>query len=130
MEITFNSCANSSLFLVFFGQYLEDWLKRLQFDLAEKKGRLTMSSMGKGKSSKFARPSLEPPLTSLPCPSHHSFSLALAESEQRLSQIQELISSMPKPNHDTLRYLLEHLCRSGQLNIFVCVGGGWAGACS
>nr|XP_031531617.1 rho GTPase-activating protein 9 isoform X2 [Vicugna pacos] len=36
---------------------------------------------------------------------------ALPESEQRLTQIQELISSMPKPNHDTLRYLLEHLCR-------------------
>ncbi|XP_063476177.1 rho GTPase-activating protein 9 isoform X4 [Symphalangus syndactylus] len=37
--------------------------------------------------------------------------LALSESEQCLSQIQELIGSMPKPNHDTLRYLLEHLCR-------------------
>ncbi|XP_012587800.1 PREDICTED: rho GTPase-activating protein 9 [Condylura cristata] len=37
--------------------------------------------------------------------------LALSESEQRLSQVQELIGSMPKPNHDTLRYLLEHLCR-------------------
>ncbi|XP_060051036.1 rho GTPase-activating protein 9 isoform X1 [Erinaceus europaeus] len=37
--------------------------------------------------------------------------LALSESEQRLSQIQELVGSMPKPNHDTLRFLLEHLCR-------------------
>ncbi|KAM8803830.1 rho GTPase-activating protein 9 isoform 2-T2 [Rhynchonycteris naso] len=37
--------------------------------------------------------------------------LALSESEQRLSQIQELIVSMPKPNQDTLQYLLEHLCR-------------------
>ncbi|XP_045685253.1 rho GTPase-activating protein 9 isoform X1 [Phyllostomus hastatus] len=37
--------------------------------------------------------------------------LALLESEQRLSQIRELIVSLPKPNHDTLRYLLEHLCR-------------------
>lgn len=37
--------------------------------------------------------------------------LELSESEKRLSQIQELISSMPKPNQDTLRYLLEHLCR-------------------
>uniref|UniRef100_A0A8C4LEZ9 Rho GTPase activating protein 9 n=1 Tax=Equus asinus asinus TaxID=83772 RepID=A0A8C4LEZ9_EQUAS len=37
--------------------------------------------------------------------------LALSESEQCLSQIRELIGSMPKPNHDTLRYLLEHLCR-------------------
>ncbi|XP_025256778.1 rho GTPase-activating protein 9 isoform X2 [Theropithecus gelada] len=34
-----------------------------------------------------------------------------AALEQCLSQIQELIGSMPKPNHDTLRYLLEHLCR-------------------
>lgn len=50
---------------------------------------------------------LVPPLL-LP---HFRAALALAESEQRLSQIQELISSMPKPNHDTLRYLLEHLCR-------------------
>ncbi|CAD7676803.1 unnamed protein product [Nyctereutes procyonoides] len=37
--------------------------------------------------------------------------LALSESEQRVSQIRELIGSMPRPNHDTLRYLLEHLCR-------------------
>ncbi|XP_025332647.1 rho GTPase-activating protein 9 isoform X4 [Canis lupus baileyi] len=37
--------------------------------------------------------------------------LALSESEQRISQIRELIGSMPRPNHDTLRYLLEHLCR-------------------
>ncbi|XP_012376207.1 rho GTPase-activating protein 9 isoform X2 [Dasypus novemcinctus] len=42
---------------------------------------------------------------------HFRAALALSESEQRLSQIQELIGSMPKPNHDTLRYLLEHLCR-------------------
>ncbi|EHH20894.1 Rho-type GTPase-activating protein 9 [Macaca mulatta] len=34
-----------------------------------------------------------------------------AALEQCLSQIQELIGSMPKPNRDTLRYLLEHLCR-------------------
>ncbi|XP_003405201.2 rho GTPase-activating protein 9 isoform X2 [Loxodonta africana] len=50
---------------------------------------------------------LVPPLL-LP---HFRAALALLESEHRLSQIQELISSMPKPNHDTLRYLLEHLCR-------------------
>nr|XP_030722389.1 rho GTPase-activating protein 9 isoform X3 [Globicephala melas] len=50
---------------------------------------------------------LVPPLL-LP---HFRAALALSESEQRLSQIQELISSMPKPNHDTLQYLLEHLCR-------------------
>lgn len=34
---------------------------------------------------------------------------------------------MPKPNHDTLRYLLEHLCRSEILNIFVHVGRGGRG---
>ncbi|XP_057558101.1 rho GTPase-activating protein 9 isoform X2 [Hippopotamus amphibius kiboko] len=50
---------------------------------------------------------LVPPLL-LP---HFRAALALTDSEQRLSQIQELISSMPKPNHDTLQYLLEHLCR-------------------
>ncbi|XP_045870023.1 rho GTPase-activating protein 9 isoform X2 [Meles meles] len=37
--------------------------------------------------------------------------LALSESEQRVSQIRELIGSMPKPNRDTLQCLLEHLCR-------------------
>ncbi|XP_045409487.1 rho GTPase-activating protein 9 isoform X2 [Lemur catta] len=58
---------------------------------------------------------LVPPLL-LP---HFRAALALSESEQRLSQIQELIGSMPKPNHDTLQYLLEHLCRSGRLSIFV-----------
>ncbi|XP_008059043.1 rho GTPase-activating protein 9 [Carlito syrichta] len=50
---------------------------------------------------------LVPPLL-LP---HFRAALAISESEQRLSQIQELIDSMPKPNHDTLQYLLEHLCR-------------------
>ncbi|KAM7115995.1 rho GTPase-activating protein 9 isoform 5-T6 [Molossus nigricans] len=50
---------------------------------------------------------LVPPLL-LP---HFRAALALSESEQSLSQIRELIASMPKPNHDTLRYLLEHLCR-------------------
>ncbi|XP_053412214.1 rho GTPase-activating protein 9 isoform X10 [Nycticebus coucang] len=50
---------------------------------------------------------LVPPLL-LP---HFRAALALSESEQRLSKIQQLIGSMPKPNHDTLRYLLAHLCR-------------------
>ncbi|XP_034858202.1 rho GTPase-activating protein 9 isoform X2 [Mirounga leonina] len=50
---------------------------------------------------------LVPPLL-LP---HFRAALAVSESEQRLSQIRELIGSMPKPNRDTLRYLLEHLCR-------------------
>ncbi|KAM6154176.1 rho GTPase-activating protein 9 isoform 2-T2 [Erethizon dorsatum] len=42
---------------------------------------------------------------------HFRAALALSKSEERFSQIQELIESMPKPNHDTLRHLLEHLCR-------------------
>ncbi|XP_077613685.1 rho GTPase-activating protein 9 isoform X1 [Crocuta crocuta] len=50
---------------------------------------------------------LVPPLL-LP---HFRAALGLSESEQRLSQIRELIGSMPKPNRDTLQYLLEHLCR-------------------
>ncbi|ELK35086.1 Rho GTPase-activating protein 9 [Myotis davidii] len=50
---------------------------------------------------------LVPPLL-LP---HFRAALELSESEQRLSQIRELIASMPKPNHDTLYHLLEHLCR-------------------
>lgn len=40
---------------------------------------------------------------------------------------------MPKPNHDTLQYLLEHLCRLGRLNIFFLMGRGWdmeQGLCS
>lgn len=33
---------------------------------------------------------------------------------------------MPKPNQDTLWYLLEHLCRSGKLNIlFIRERVGW-----
>ncbi|XP_045444139.1 rho GTPase-activating protein 9 isoform X2 [Pipistrellus kuhlii] len=50
---------------------------------------------------------LVPPLL-LP---HFRAALELSESEQRLSQIRELIASMPKPNQDTLWCLLEHLCR-------------------
>ncbi|XP_074125981.1 rho GTPase-activating protein 9 isoform X2 [Sminthopsis crassicaudata] len=42
---------------------------------------------------------------------HLREALALPESSQRLSRVQELIGSMPKPNQDTLRCLLEHLCR-------------------
>uniref|UniRef100_A0A8C6QJN1 Rho GTPase activating protein 9 n=1 Tax=Nannospalax galili TaxID=1026970 RepID=A0A8C6QJN1_NANGA len=50
---------------------------------------------------------LVPPLL-LP---HFRDALAFSESEQCLSQIQKLIDSLPKPNRDTLQYLLEHLCR-------------------
>lgn len=85
-----------------------------------------MSSMGLGKSNKL------PPCTSTfpkftPCPSHDSFSIELSEPEQRLSQIRELIASMPKPNHDTLYHLLEHLCRSGKRNILFTQGEGGVG---
>ncbi|XP_039721724.1 rho GTPase-activating protein 9 isoform X2 [Pteropus medius] len=58
----------------------------------------------------FLRELPQPLVPSLLLPDFRA-ALALSESEQRLSQIRELIVSMPKPNHDTLRYLLEHLCR-------------------
>lgn len=58
----------------------------------------------------FLRELPQPLVPSLLLPQFRA-ALALSESEQRLSQIRELIDSMPKPNHDTLRYLLEHLCR-------------------
>nr|XP_020734105.1 rho GTPase-activating protein 9 isoform X5 [Odocoileus virginianus texanus] len=58
----------------------------------------------------FLRELPQPLVPSLLLPDFRA-AIALTESEQCLSQIQELISSMPKPNHDTLRYLLEHLCR-------------------
>ncbi|KAJ1061791.1 hypothetical protein K5549_002826 [Capra hircus] len=58
----------------------------------------------------FLRELPQPLVPSLLLPDFRA-AVALTESEQCLSQIQELISSMPKPNHDTLRYLLEHLCR-------------------
>lgn len=34
---------------------------------------------------------------------------------------------MPKPNHDTLYHLLEHLCRSGKPNILFTQGEGEVG---
>ncbi|XP_040839121.1 rho GTPase-activating protein 9 isoform X2 [Ochotona curzoniae] len=58
----------------------------------------------------FLRELPQPLVPSLLLP-HFRASLALPEAEQRLSHLRELIGSMPKPNHDTLRYLLEHLCR-------------------
>nr|XP_019598008.1 PREDICTED: rho GTPase-activating protein 9 isoform X1 [Rhinolophus sinicus]XP_019598009.1 PREDICTED: rho GTPase-activating protein 9 isoform X1 [Rhinolophus sinicus] len=58
----------------------------------------------------FLRELPQPLVPSLLLP-HFRAALALSESEQCRSQIRELIVSMPKPNHDTLRYLLEHLCR-------------------
>ncbi|XP_047405972.1 rho GTPase-activating protein 9 isoform X2 [Sciurus carolinensis] len=58
----------------------------------------------------FLRELPQPLVPSMLLP-HFRAALALSESEQRLSQIQELVDSMPKPNRDTLRYLLEHLCR-------------------
>ncbi|XP_006513632.1 rho GTPase-activating protein 9 isoform X1 [Mus musculus] len=48
--------------------------------------------------------------------------LELSEPEQCLSKIQKLIDSLPRPNHDTLKYILEHLCRSGGLSNLVRAG--------
>ncbi|XP_031206072.1 rho GTPase-activating protein 9 isoform X3 [Mastomys coucha] len=42
---------------------------------------------------------------------HFREALELSEPEQCLSKIQKLIDSLPRPNHDTLQYILEHLCR-------------------
>lgn len=42
---------------------------------------------------------------------HFRDALELSEPEQCLSQIQKLIDSLPRPNRDTLQYILEHLCR-------------------
>ncbi|KAM5289010.1 rho GTPase-activating protein 9 isoform 2-T2 [Ctenodactylus gundi] len=54
---------------------------------------------------------LPQPLVPPPLLPHFRAALALTKPEQCLSQVQELIGSMPKPNQDTLRFLLEHLCR-------------------
>ncbi|CAH6778581.1 rho GTPase-activating protein 9 [Phodopus roborovskii] len=37
--------------------------------------------------------------------------LELSEPNQCLSEIKKLVDLLPKPNHDTLQYILEHLCR-------------------
>lgn len=42
---------------------------------------------------------------------HFRDALELSQPEQCLSKIQKLIDSLPRPNHDTLQYILEHLCR-------------------
>lgn len=42
---------------------------------------------------------------------HFRDALELSEPEHCLSKIQKLIDSLPRPNHDTLQYILEHLCR-------------------
>ncbi|XP_052020840.1 rho GTPase-activating protein 9 isoform X2 [Apodemus sylvaticus] len=42
---------------------------------------------------------------------HFRDALELSEPEQCLSKIQKLIDSLPRPNRDTLQYVLEHLCR-------------------
>ncbi|KAL1775098.1 rho GTPase-activating protein 9 isoform X1 [Sigmodon hispidus] len=42
---------------------------------------------------------------------HFRDSLELSEPDQCLSEIKKLVDLLPKPNHDTLQYILEHLCR-------------------
>ncbi|PNI39274.1 ARHGAP9 isoform 7 [Pan troglodytes] len=91
-------------------------VQKLRF-LVDREGRLDLDStewddihVVTGALKLFLRELPQPLVPPLLLP-HFRAALALSESEQCLSQIQELIGSMPKPNHDTLRYLLEHLCR-------------------
>ncbi|OBS58229.1 hypothetical protein A6R68_10669 [Neotoma lepida] len=48
------------------------------------------------------------PPTMLP---HFRDTLELSEPEQCLAEIKKLVDLLPRPNHDTLQYILEHLCR-------------------
>ncbi|XP_032730452.1 rho GTPase-activating protein 9 isoform X2 [Lontra canadensis] len=91
-------------------------VQKLRF-LVDREGRLDLDSaewddihVVTGALKLFLRELPQPlvPPSLLP---HFRAALALSESEQRVSQIQELIGSMPKPNRDTLQCLLEHLCR-------------------
>ncbi|KAF4010433.1 hypothetical protein G4228_001762 [Cervus hanglu yarkandensis] len=91
-------------------------VQKLRF-LVDREGRLDLDSAEwddihviTGALKLFLRELPQPLVPSLLLPDFRA-AIALTESEQCLSQIQELISSMPKPNRDTLRYLLEHLCR-------------------
>lgn len=76
----------------------------------------------------FAHPEVSLPLTSLSCPPCRRRSLELSEPEQCLAEIKKLLELFPKPNHDTLQYVLEHLCRSGRLHGLLVPGRlEWAG---
>lgn len=75
----------------------------------------------------FAHPEVSLPLTSLSCPPCRRRSLELSEPEQCLAEIKKLLELFPKPNHDTLQYVLEHLCRSGRHSTASSCRGGWSG---
>ncbi|XP_052609529.1 rho GTPase-activating protein 9 isoform X1 [Peromyscus californicus insignis] len=54
---------------------------------------------------------LPQPLVPPPLLPHFRGTLELSEPEQCLAEIKKLVELLPKPNHDTLQYILEHLCR-------------------
>lgn len=54
---------------------------------------------------------LPQPLVPPPLLPHFRGTLELSEPEQCLAEIKKLLELFPKPNHDTLQYVLEHLCR-------------------
>lgn len=84
-------------------------------------------SPGRGKEGVCPPSGITLPLTSLSCPPCRR-SLELSEPEQCLAEIKKLLELFPKPNHDTLQYVLEHLCRSGRLHGLLVPGRlEWAG---
>ncbi|KAM7328281.1 hypothetical protein ACRRTK_012373 [Alexandromys fortis] len=54
---------------------------------------------------------LPEPLMPPPLLPHFRDALELSEPDQCLSEIKKLVDLLPKPNRDTLQYILEHLCR-------------------
>ncbi|KAK2101962.1 Rho GTPase-activating protein 9 [Saguinus oedipus] len=85
-------------------------VQKLRF-LVDREGRLDLDSaewddihVVTGALKLFLRELPQPLVPPLLLPDFRA-ALALSESEQCLSQIQELLGSMPKPNHDTLRVI-------------------------
>ncbi|MEJ1277300.1 Rho GTPase activating protein 9 [Cricetulus griseus] len=54
---------------------------------------------------------LPQPLVPTPLLPHFRDALELSEPDQCLSEMKKLVDLLPKPNRDTLQYILEHLCR-------------------
>lgn len=54
---------------------------------------------------------LPQPLVPTPLLPHFRDALEFSEPDQCLSEIKKLVDLLPKPNRDTLQYILEHLCR-------------------
>ncbi|KAH0520412.1 Rho GTPase-activating protein 9 [Microtus ochrogaster] len=54
---------------------------------------------------------LPEPLMPPPLLPHFRDALERSEPDQCLSEIKKLVDLLPKPNRDTLQYILEHLCR-------------------